>query len=234
MKNKHKLFINMAELVSGQSTCCRLSVGAVLVKDNRVISIGFNGVPSGHKHCEEHFEEVCRSAGTSKEEYFKSREFMDDHGKFSNENELHAEQNAILFAAKNGIATAGATLYITQAARLLGSSGAGWNVPDQLSAQLVALKKLTTGGTAFDSIAALMANKLGSTDALMKFYGGQVSDKDVLTELTFSSPNSLTFTTNESSFNVLGGSDPNYPLTMNGQTVQRSSAGFFSLTLTLT
>jgi len=113
MKNKHKLFINMAELVAGQSTCCRLSVGAVLVKDNRVISIGFNGVPSGQTHCEEHFEEVCRKSGQPKEEFFKSQKFMDEHGKFSNENELHAEQNAILFAAKNGIATAGATLYVT-------------------------------------------------------------------------------------------------------------------------
>ena len=103
----------MASLVAGQSTCCRLNVGAVLVKDNRVISIGFNGVPSGQKHCEEHFDEVCKKAGTSKEEYFKTKEFMDIHGKFSNENELHAEQNAILFAAKNGIATAGATLYVT-------------------------------------------------------------------------------------------------------------------------
>ncbi|MCL2888175.1 MAG: deaminase [Elusimicrobia bacterium] len=117
MKNKHKLFINMASLIAGQSTCCRLSVGAVLVKDNRVISIGFNGVPAGRKHCDEHFEEIykkdfCKIYPT-KEEFFKSKTFMDEHGKFSNENELHAEQNAILFAAKNGIATNGATLYIT-------------------------------------------------------------------------------------------------------------------------
>jgi len=117
MKNKHKLFINMAELIAGQSTCCRLNVGAVLVKDNRVISIGFNGVPSGQTHCEEHFKEVYKkdfcSVYPTEKDFFKSQTFKDEHGKFSNENELHAEQNAILFAAKNGIATSGATLYVT-------------------------------------------------------------------------------------------------------------------------
>ena len=41
MKNKHKLFTQMAELVAGQSTCCRMQVGAILVKDSRVISNRF-------------------------------------------------------------------------------------------------------------------------------------------------------------------------------------------------
>lgn len=117
MKNKHKLFIKMAELVAQQSTCCRMQVGAVLVKDNRVISIGFNGAPSGQTHCEDHFAALYKEqfAGqfSTFEEYHASRTFYDAHGKWSIENELHAEQNAILFAAKNGIATAGSTLYIT-------------------------------------------------------------------------------------------------------------------------
>ena len=43
----------------------------------------------------------------------KSKEFYDMHGQFSNDNELHAEQNAISFAAKNGIATQGGTVYVT-------------------------------------------------------------------------------------------------------------------------
>ncbi|MBR2864662.1 MAG: hypothetical protein IKC13_00060 [Elusimicrobiaceae bacterium] len=117
MKNKHKLFSKMAELVAGQSTCCRMQVGAVLVKDNRVISIGFNGTPTGQEHCEDHFEALYQTAFVQEypsfEEYRQSRTFYDAHGKWSIENELHAEQNAILFAAKNGIATAGSTLYVT-------------------------------------------------------------------------------------------------------------------------
>lgn len=117
MKNKHKLFISIAELVAEQSTCCRLHVGAVLVKDSRVISMGYNGVPSGQKHCEDCFVDIYKEQFSDKyptqEEFMKSKDFYDTHGKFSNDNELHAEQNALLFAAKNGIATAGATLYVT-------------------------------------------------------------------------------------------------------------------------
>lgn len=117
MKNKNKLFTQMAVLVAEQSTCCRMHVGAVLVKDNRVISIGYNGTPTGQEHCEDYFTKLYKTEFADKfptyEEYHASRTFYDAHGKFSNENELHAEQNAILFAAKNGIATTGATLYVT-------------------------------------------------------------------------------------------------------------------------
>lgn len=117
MKNKHKLFINMATLVAGQSTCCRLQVGSVLVKDNRVISIGFNGVPSGQTHCEDHFMAIYKEKFTAQypsfADFIKTRDFFDLHGQWSNDNELHAEQNAILFAAKSGIATQGADLYVT-------------------------------------------------------------------------------------------------------------------------
>ncbi len=117
MKNKHKLFIDMAALVAGQSTCCRLQVGAVLVKEGRVISIGFNGVPSKQIHCEELFsleyEKNFKDKYPTMADFIKSAEFKDIHGKFSNDNELHAEQNAILFAAKNGISTQGSHLYIT-------------------------------------------------------------------------------------------------------------------------
>ena len=117
MKNKHKLFINMATLVAEQSTCCRLHVGAVLAKDSRVISIGFNGVPSKQTHCEEHFAQIYKEQFADKyasfEEFIKSKDFFDIHGQWSNDNELHAEQNAILFAAKNGISTQGSHLYVT-------------------------------------------------------------------------------------------------------------------------
>jgi len=117
MKNKHKLFTDMAALVSQQSTCCRLQVGAVLVREGRVISIGYNGVPSGQKHCDEHFKDIFHKNFKDKhkcyEDFIQTKDFFDLHGAFSNDNELHAEQNAILFAAKNGIATQGADLYIT-------------------------------------------------------------------------------------------------------------------------
>ena len=117
MKNAHKLFIKMAQLVEDQSTCCRLHVGAVLVKDSRVISMGFNGTASGQTHCEDHFRSVDENEYKSQfptlQEFMASRTFYDLHGKFSIDNELHAEQNAIAFAAKNGISTHGGTIYVT-------------------------------------------------------------------------------------------------------------------------
>ena len=107
----------MAQLVEDQSTCCRLHVGAVLVKDSRVISMGFNGTASGQTHCEDHFRSVYENEYKSQfptlQEFMASRTFYDLHGKFSIDNELHAEQNAIAFAAKNGISTHGGTIYVT-------------------------------------------------------------------------------------------------------------------------
>lgn len=132
MKNKHRLFIKMAELVAEQSTCCRLQVGAVLVKDNRVISIGFNGTPTGQTHCEDNFrkvyEEKYRQRFATFDDFLASSVFYDLHGKWSVSSELHAEQNAISFAAKNGIATEGATVYVTfspcvHCAKVIASAG---------------------------------------------------------------------------------------------------------------
>ena len=46
-------FMQMAHLVATRSTCLRRSVGAVIVKDKRVLSTGYNGAPKGMKHCDE-------------------------------------------------------------------------------------------------------------------------------------------------------------------------------------
>ena len=132
MKNRHQLFTDIATLVAGQSTCTRLHVGAVLVKDKRIISIGYNGVAAGQKHCEDYFKELYlkeyAQTYSSFEEFIKTKEFYDLHGKFSNDNELHAEQNALLFAAKSGITTEDTTLYITlspciHCAKIIAASG---------------------------------------------------------------------------------------------------------------
>ena len=93
-------FMEMAELARKRSTCLRRHVGAVIVKDNRVIATGYNGVPKGIRHCEETgclrqqlnvpsgtMHELCRG--------------------------LHAEQNAIIQAACMGSSIEGGTLYCT-------------------------------------------------------------------------------------------------------------------------
>jgi dCMP deaminase len=95
---KHKYFFNVALLTSSLSTCISKQVGAVLVKDNRIIATGYNGVASGKKHCNEIFTEPF------------NREL---HHTWSIFNELHAEENLISLCAKNGIKTKNSKLYLT-------------------------------------------------------------------------------------------------------------------------
>lgn len=85
-------FTQMSQLVASRSTCPRRSVGAVLVRDHRVIATGYNGAPSGQPHCSE--------AGCVMENNHCVRT-------------IHAELNALLQCARYGIATQGVDLYCT-------------------------------------------------------------------------------------------------------------------------
>ena len=93
-------FMELVDTIKKRSTCIRRQVGAIIVKDNRILTTGYNGAPSGLHHCidmgcireklgvpsgERH--ELCRA--------------------------LHAEQNAMIQASKYGINIDGATIYIT-------------------------------------------------------------------------------------------------------------------------
>lgn len=93
-------FMTITRMVAKRSTCLRRHVGAVLVKEKRILATGYNGAPAGLRHCEEvgclrqdasipsgERHELCRG--------------------------LHAEQNAIIQAAYHGISIAGSTLYCT-------------------------------------------------------------------------------------------------------------------------
>lgn len=91
-KNWNDYFMEMAVLVSERATCERLHVGAVIVKDNRIIATGYNGSVSGMEHCSESGCDV-----------------VDNHCIRT----LHAEVNAILQCAKYGISTDGASIYVT-------------------------------------------------------------------------------------------------------------------------
>lgn len=93
-------FMEIARLVASRSTCLRRQVGALMVKDKNILTTGYNGTPSGIVHCEVvgclrqqlnvpsgERHELCRG--------------------------LHAEQNAIIQAARHGVNIAAATLYCT-------------------------------------------------------------------------------------------------------------------------
>jgi dCMP deaminase len=108
------IFMNLASDLSLRSHCVKAQVGAVLTKDTRIISIGYNGPPAGTHNCDEEWPDTgCP---------------RDARGSCSLA--LHAEENAILYAVKNGAALQGSTLYVTLSpclpcARLIYSSGIG-------------------------------------------------------------------------------------------------------------
>ncbi len=89
--SRDEYFIAAAQLAAKRSTCLRLQVGAILVREGRIISTGYNGAPSGLDHCD---PSCCGP----------------DH---PCNRTVHAEANCIYFAAKHGIATEGAWMYCT-------------------------------------------------------------------------------------------------------------------------
>ncbi|HDR13888.1 MAG TPA: cytidine deaminase [Desulfobacteraceae bacterium] len=96
----NEYFMSIAELVATRSTCLRRHVGAVLVKERRILATGYNGAPAGIRHCE---ETGCLRQNTS----------VPSGQRHELCRGLHAEQNAIIQAAYHGISIAGSTLYCT-------------------------------------------------------------------------------------------------------------------------
>jgi len=161
MKNEHETYLKIAKLFADNSTCCSKKTGCVIVKNGRIISTGYNGVPSGQKHCdriwltEEYLDQMEKDLENSvnmrirlgitedqiirhnkglfsysedfyglkcnreklierlKEKGFESLFSREEHHKWSLENELHAEQNALMACCKNGISTEGSDMYMT-------------------------------------------------------------------------------------------------------------------------
>ena len=116
MNKWDKRFMEMTELVSTWSSCIRRQVGAIIVKDKRILTTGYNGAPSGVNSCKDRAQciriERNIASGTCQEICYA----------------VHAEQNAICQAAKLGLSIDGATLYCTHqpctiCARLIINSG---------------------------------------------------------------------------------------------------------------
>ena len=93
-------FLEIAAVIAKRSTCLRRQVGAVIVRDRQIISTGYNGAPSGIRHCSEVgcLRERLHVPSGERHELCRG---------------LHAEQNAIVQAALHGVSTKGGTLYCT-------------------------------------------------------------------------------------------------------------------------
>ncbi len=133
-----KYFINIAHVVKERSTCSTRKVGAVLVKDKRIIATGYNGTPRGLKHCDEGGCERCDKrlkglvqSGVDLDKCVCS----------------HGEENAIVQAAYHGISTKNTELYMTnfpctQCAKMIINAGISKVVcesyyPDELGTKLL-------------------------------------------------------------------------------------------------
>jgi dCMP deaminase len=92
--------MSISNMVAKRSTCLRREVGALLVKDKRILATGYNGAPSGLEHCE---KVGCLRKNSSVPSGMRHELCRG----------LHAEQNAIIQAAFHGISISGATLYCT-------------------------------------------------------------------------------------------------------------------------
>lgn len=129
-----KRFMELTEQVGGWASCFRRKVGAVIVRDKRVMTTGYNGAPAGITSCMERGEclreKMSIPSGTHAELCYAA----------------HAEQNAIIQAAKYGINIFGATLYCTHqpcviCAKMIINAGIGRVVykegyPDEFSMRL--------------------------------------------------------------------------------------------------
>jgi len=93
-------FLEMARLVSKRSTCLRRKVGAVLVRDKKILATGYNGAPSGLEHCLDIgcLREKLKIPSGQRQELCRG---------------LHAEHNVLLQAALHGISTKDSILYVT-------------------------------------------------------------------------------------------------------------------------
>ena len=92
-----EIYMELAQNLAHKSHCVKIKVGSVLTKDTRIVSLGYNGPPAGTHNCDEEWPEVgCP---------------RDSKGSCSLA--LHAEQNAILYASKNGVPIEGCTIYVT-------------------------------------------------------------------------------------------------------------------------
>lgn len=125
---KHETYMDTAwSIANKESKCISMKVGALIVKNDHILSHGYNGSPMKHPNCcdvavEKGFGELLNG------KVVLNKEKRHLHSQWSEKNEIHAEQNAIIFAAREGLSIKGATLYTTHSpcpmcCKLLSQSG---------------------------------------------------------------------------------------------------------------
>jgi len=127
-------FLRITDLVASRSTCLRRKVGALLVREKRILATGYNGAPQGLAHC---LEIGC----------LREKESVPSGQRHELCRGIHAEQNVIIQAARHGVNIINSTLYCTThpciiCTKMLINSGVAAiyymeGYPDQLSADML-------------------------------------------------------------------------------------------------
>lgn len=135
--NWDEYFMKIAHAVKERSSCIRRQVGAIIVKEKQIISTGYNGTPRGVRNCNEGGCERCASSAQSN----PSGTNLDKCAC------SHAEENAVVQAAFNGIGTNGSIMYTTNSpctlcAKIIINAGIkkiifGGDYPDELGLKLL-------------------------------------------------------------------------------------------------
>ncbi len=131
-------FIDIVELIKSRSTCIRRQVGALIVKDKRILATGYNGAPTGCKHCTQIgcLREQMGIPSGQRHELCRG---------------IHAEQNAIIQAAYSGVSVKDSVLYVT-------------NQPCVLCAKMIinsGISKIVFKGDYPDELAMTMLQEAG-------------------------------------------------------------------------
>lgn len=139
-------FMGIAKLVAERSTCLRRKVGALVVKDKRILATGYNGAPAGLDHCQEIgcLREKMGIPSGQRHELCRG---------------LHAEQNVIIQAAMHGVRLEGAHVYCTTqpcliCTKMLINCGIASIVFDQGYPDDLAVDMLREAGVSFEQLAA--------------------------------------------------------------------------------
>lgn len=113
--DRDKLYLDIAHVYATRGTCPRARVGAVIVRDRRIVSTGYNGAPPGLPHCSDvgcDRGNAVQVAPEAPEEIKQLARYVESPGC---KRAVHAELNAIAFAARNTVSTEDAVMYCTHA-----------------------------------------------------------------------------------------------------------------------
>lgn len=112
--SRDEMFIKICQIVAQRSTCLRSQVGAIIVKEGRIVSMGYNGPISGMAACEDLTPWNRYDIEHHRISDHKAKEIMDRACQGAGcTRSLHAETNAIAFAARAGVPVEGCTMYCT-------------------------------------------------------------------------------------------------------------------------